>query len=68
MQAETKLMLNQPYPGDECYNTTDLQPEMWFKVIYRCDHLCYMIHNQATQFNISIPKLSIANPKFNICQ
>ena len=68
MQADAILTLEQPYPGDDRYDSSQVRPEWQFTVKGTCVNDDYMIYDSLTKFQISINKSYLSNHQFDLAQ
>ena len=66
MQADAILTLEQPYPGNNQYDSSQVRPEWRFSVKRTCVNGDYMIYDSLTKFQISINKSYLSNHQFDL--
>jgi hypothetical protein len=64
--AGTVLTLDQPYPGDEYFDTDLIRPELRFKLTYQENTCMYQIHDRLVEAKELVSRAFLEQPKFNI--
>ncbi|KAF8814450.1 hypothetical protein BYT27DRAFT_7065198, partial [Phlegmacium glaucopus] len=66
MVADLILTLEQPYPGDEGFDFSDVPPELRFNIVKQTTTDSYVIEDQLTGLHSTIFRSMLENPKFDI--
>ncbi|KAF8800028.1 hypothetical protein BYT27DRAFT_7217359 [Phlegmacium glaucopus] len=66
MVADSILTLEQPYPGDEGFDFSDVPPELRFNIVKQTTTDSYVIEDRLTGLHSTIFRSMLENPKFDI--